>query len=237
VFNVTGGLALRGSAYTGLRQPTLNELYRSFTVFPVVTRANPALENEKLRGFEGGFDWRPARGLSVSATAFDNKVRGAIANVTIAPNVRQRQNVGAVHARGLEFGAELKRRNLSFSASFAYTDAKVEAPGTALDGKRPAQTPRYAASATAAWHPLSDATFALTLRHTGAQYEDDLETDLLPAATTLDAFAEMPIAGPFSLVLRGENLTDETVVTRNSGGSIDLGTPRTLWAGVRVAFR
>ena len=237
VFKVTGGLALRGSAYTGLRQPTLNELYRSFTVFPVVTRANPGLENEKLRGFEGGLDWRPARGLSFSATAFDNKVRGAIANVTIAPNVRERQNVGAVHARGLELGAEFKRRHLSFSASLAYTDARVEAPGTALDGKRPAQTPRYAASATAAWHPLSDMTFALTLRHTGAQYEDDLETDLLPAATTLDAFAEVPIAGPVSLVLRGENLWDARVVTRNSGGSIDLGTPRTLWAGVRVAIR
>ena len=78
---------------------------------------------------------------------------------------------------------------------------------------------------------------ATTLRHTGAQYEDDLETDLLPAATTLDAYAEVPLAGAFSLVLRGENLWDETVVTRNSGGSIDLGTPRTLWAGVRVAFR
>ena len=73
-----------------------------------------------------------------------------------------------------------------------------------------------------------------TLRHTGAQFEDDLETDLLPAATTLDAYAEVPLAGPFSLVLRAENLTDTQVVTRNQAGSIDLGAPRTLWAGVKV---
>ena len=33
---------------------------------------------------------------------------------------------------------------------------------------------------------------------------------------------------------RAENLFDETVVTRNQGGSIDLGTPRTLWIGVRI---
>ncbi len=237
VIKLGGGFALRGSAYTGLRQPTLNELYRTFTVFPVVTRANAALENEKLRGFEAGIDWRPTAGLSFSATAFDNKVRNAIANVTIAPNVRQRQNVGAVHAKGIELGAEAKLGAFSLSGSFAYTDAKVEAPGTALDGKRPAQTPRYAASATAAWRPSPHTTLALTLRHTGAQFEDDLETDTLPAATTLDAYAEMHVAGPFSLVLRGENLWDEVVVTRNSGGSIDLGTPRTLWAGVRVAFR
>ena len=237
VVKLLGGLSARGSAYTGLRQPTLNELYRSFIVFPVVTKANAALENEALRGFEGGFDWRPARGLSFSATAFDNKVRHAIANVTIAPNLRQRQNVDAIHARGLELGGEIKAGNLSFTGSFAYTDAKVEAPGTALDGKRPAQTPKYAASATAAWRPFNDATLALTLRHTGAQFEDDLETDVLPAATTLDAFVQVPLVGPFSLVLRGENLTDETVVTRNSGGSIDLGTPRTLWAGIKVAIR
>jgi vitamin B12 transporter len=237
VFKAASGLALRGSAYTGMRQPTLNELYRSFTVFPIVTRANAALENEKLRGFEGGFDWQPARGLSFSATAFDNKVRGAIANVTLSPTLRDRQNVGAVHARGLELGAEVKTGTLSFTGSFAYTDAAVEAPGTALDGKRPAQTPRYAASATAAWRPGRDMTLALTLRHTGAQFEDDLETDVLPPATTLDAFAQVPLVGPFSLILRGENLFDETVVTRNSGGSIDLGTPRTLWAGIRVAIR
>ncbi len=237
VVKLVGGLAARGSAYTGLRQPTLNELYRSFTVFPIVTKANAALENEQLRGFEAGLDWRPARGLSFSATAFDNRVRHAIANVTIAPNLRQRQNVDAIHARGLELGGEVKAGNLSFSGSFAYTDAKVEAPGTALDGKRPAQTPKYAASATAAWRPFSDATFALTVRHTGAQFEDDLETDVLHPATTLDAYVQVPVAGPFSLVLRGENLTDETVVTRNSGGSIDLGTPRTLWAGIRVAIR
>lgn len=237
VFNVSKTLALRGSAYTGLRQPTLNELYRSFTVFPVVTRANAALENEKLRGFEGGLDWHPLEGISLSATAFDNKVRGAIANVTIGENLRERRNVGAVHAKGIELGAEAKVGAISLSGSFAYTDAQVEAPGTALDGKRPAQTPRYAASATAAWRPSPRTTLALTLRHIGAQYEDDLETDLLPAATTLDAYAEVPLTRGFSFVLRGENLWDEVIVTRSSGGSIDLGTPRTLWAGVRVAFR
>ena len=44
----------------------------------------------------------------------------------------------------------------------------------------------------------------------------------------------VPITGPFSLILRGENLMNVSVVTRNSGGTIDLGTPRTVWAGVRA---
>ena len=56
----------------------------------------------------------------------------------------------------------------------------------------------------------------------------------MPAATTLDAYAEAPLGKALALVLRGENLTDERVVTRNQGGSIDLGAPRTLWIGLKL---
>ncbi len=237
VVKVNGALALRASAYTGLRQPTLNELYRSFTVFPITTRANAALENERLRGFEAGLDWHPIPAITLSGTAFDNKVRDAIANVTINATTRERRNVAAVAARGLEFTGEAKFGAFTFNASASYTEAKVEAPLTALDGKRPAQTPRWAATATAAWRPRPDLTLAFTVRHTGAQFEDDLQTTVLPRVTILNAFAQVPLAGPFSLILRGENLADAAVITRDSGGSIDLGTPRTLWAGVRVALR
>src|SRR3546814_6714215 len=38
-------VSLRAAAYTGLRQPTLNELYRPFVVFPVETRANRSEEH------------------------------------------------------------------------------------------------------------------------------------------------------------------------------------------------
>jgi len=51
LFYATRQLELRASAYTGLRLPTLNELYRPFVVFPVVTQANAALENERLQGW------------------------------------------------------------------------------------------------------------------------------------------------------------------------------------------
>lgn len=238
VLDLGKGLALRGSAYSGLRQPTLNELYRSFTVFPVVTRANAALGNERLVGFEGGIDYAPIPALRLSLTAFDNRVRHAIANVTIAANLRERRNVDAIHARGVELGASGALGALRIDGSLAWTDSRVEAGGTslALDGLRPAQTPKLAASVTLAWQPNAGWRFAATLKHVGAQFEDDLQTDVLPAATTLDAFAELPLTGKVSLVLRAENLTDAQVVTRNQGGSLDLGTPHTLWAGLRIAL-
>ena len=233
-----GGLDLRGSAYTGLRLPTLNELYRPFTVFPVTTRANAALVNERLVGFEAGFDWTPGDTFHLSATAFDNKVEHAIANVTIGANLRERRNVDAVHARGVELGLGARLATISLDASLAWTHARLETSGAspALNGKRPAQTPELAASATLTWHPRPGWRLALTAKHVGAQYEDDLQTDLLPAATTLDAFAALPLGKRVQLVLRGENLTGTTVITRNQAGSVDLGAPRTLWAGLRISI-
>ena len=238
VLQLGSGLDLRGSAYTGLRLPTLNELYRPFTVFPVTTRANAALVNERLVGFEAGFDWNPADTFHLSGTAFDNKVEHAIANVTIGANLRERRNVDAVHARGIELSLGARRGPVSLDASLAWTDARIEASGAsaALDGKRPAQTPKLAASATLSWQPRPRWRLALTAKHTGAQYEDDLQTDLLPAATTIDAFAALPLGRHVQLVLRAENLTATEIVTRNQGGSIDLGAPRTLWAGLRISM-
>lgn len=232
------GLSLRAAAYTGLRQPTLNELYRPFTVFPVTTRANAALENERLAGFEGGLDWTPLPDLTLRLTGFDNRVKGAIANVTIGPNLRERRNVDAVHSRGVEAGLTGKLGQFSLAAALSWLSARVEASGASagLDGKRPAQVPRLAASATLAWRPAERWLVAATLRHTGAQWEDDLQTDLLPAATTLDAVAELPLIDRLLLVLRGENLSGVRIITRNQAGSTDLGAPRTLWAGFRISI-
>lgn len=231
VWQAGEGLRLRAAAYSGLRLPTLNELYRPFTVFPVTTRANANLANERLRGFDLGLDAEPVDGVTLSLTAFDNRLRNAIANVTIGPNLRQRQNVRAIAARGIEAGLGIERGPWRFDGALALTRARVRASG-ALDGKRPAQTPALAGSATLAWQPAANTRLAATLRHTGRQFEDDLETDALPAATTLDLFGQVPLAGALSLVLRGENVTNTKVVTRNQGGSIDLGAPRTLWAGL-----
>lgn len=232
-----GGLTLRASAYSGLRQPTLNELYRPFTVFPVTTRANALLGNERLVGFEAGADFEPVKGVRLSATAFDNRVRHAVANVTIGTNLRERQNVDAIRARGLELGAGIEAGALRLDGSLAWTDARVEAASSpALNRKRPAQTPELAASATLAWQLRQGWRLAATVKHVGAQFEDDLQTDVLPAATTLDAFAQFPLSRRVSLILRAENLTDTQIVTRNQAGSIDLGAARTVWAGLRVAL-
>lgn len=230
--------SVRAAAYSGLRLPTLNELYRPFVVFPVTTQANAALGNERLEGFEAGIDVTPTDGIRFGLTAFDNRVANAIANVTVGPNLRQRRNIDAIRSRGIEASATLTFDRLSFEGALAFTDAETQGSGlaAALDGNRPSQTPKWVAGATVAYRPAENWLLSATVRHIGAQFEDDLETDVLPAATTFDAFAQVPLTGELALVLRGENLTDETIVTRNQGGSIDVGTPRTLWAGLKLGF-
>jgi len=165
-------------------------------------------------------------------------VKNAIANVTISPNLRRRANLPAIDARGIEASVAAKFGAISIDGALAWTDAEVRGEGLSadLDGKRPAQTPDLAATLTLSWEPAPGWRVAGTLRHVGAQFEDDRQIDSLPAATTIDAFLTIPLRQKFALVLRVENLTDEDVVTRNQAGSIDLGVPRTLWAGLRYGF-
>ena len=238
LLRATPSLDLRVAAYSGLRLPTLNELYRPFVVFPVVTQANADLANEELRGVEAGLDWRPIEGLALSLTAFDNRLENAIANVTLGPNLRQRRNLPASETRGVEAGLRVQRGPIRFDSSLSFSDPRIVGEGAslALDGNRPPQSPRWMAAASIGYAPADGTIISLSLRHVGAQFEDDLETDVLPAFTTLGAYAQVPLVGQLDLVLRAENLFDETIVTRNDGGDLDLGAPRTLWVGVRYGF-
>lgn len=236
LWRAASGFDLRAAVYTGMRLPTLNELYRPFVVFPVTTNANPDLKPERLVGYEIGADWRPADNLSLAVTLFDNRVEDAIANVTLSANLRQRQNVASVASRGVEASANVSLGEFSLAASTAWTDATVHAPGTSIHGNRPAQVPHLAVAATLAWKNASRWKVSATLRHVGPQFEDDLETDILPAATTVDAVAEAPLGRRTRFFARIENLLAERIVTRNQGGSLDLGAPRTFWAGLRLSF-
>jgi iron complex outermembrane receptor protein len=237
VLHLSDAIAVRAAGYTGLRLPTLNELYRPFTVFPITTQANAALAPEKLKGAEVGIDLTPADGVMIGMTAFYNRLDDAIANVTTGKNQRQRRNIDAVIAKGIELTANAKLpAGFALSTSYAYSHSIARAPGQAFNGFAPAQSPRHAASATLGWTSPQGASLSATLRYVGKQYEDDLQTDALPDVLTLDAVARFPLREGVMLKARGENLLDTTVITRNVAGSMDLGAPRTIWVGIGFAF-
>lgn len=252
-YAITPALALRGAGYTGWRLPTLNELYRPFRVGADATAANPALGNERVRGGDVGFDFQPIPGWRLSATGFYNALDDAVANVTLGrgpgvfPQVgfvaaggafRQRGNLDSIEAKGAEVEASARRGILDARLSYAWTDSRVRASGAAagLDGLRPANTPPQQLSATLGVRPRRG-DLALTVRHASGQWEDDLNTRRLPAATTLDAFAAIRLTRGVRLIGRAENLADERVISGiAANGVIDLGAPRTLWIGVDVGL-
>ena len=244
------GFSLRSAAYLGWRMPTLNELFRPFRSGLDATAANPELKPERLAGVEAGLEYGHGP-LHLSLTGFVNRLKDAIANVTLGegpgqfPEVgfvaaggvfRQRRNVDAVKVHGIEASGDWTSGPWFVRAGASLTHARMEGSGTAafLDGLRPAQTPKFAGTLAAGWEQDGKSA-QLVLRRIGAQFDDDLNEDVLKGATTLDAYASWPVTRRLQLVLRGENITDALVEAAiNGDGSIERATPRTLWIGLRL---
>lgn len=232
------GFSLRAAGYRGWRLPTLNELYRPFRVGAEVTTANEMLKPERLWGGEVGVDWNSGD-TKLSATLFANHLTNAIANVTLAPNLNQRQNLDAIDSKGVEVSAEQRLGPATLRATYALTDAKVDASGGAatLDGRRPAQIAKHGASLSLRSNASGPFGGFATLRYVGKQNEDDLGLLELGDALTLDAGVSWKLAEAISIEARGENLTDELVPAAiSSSGIVERATPRTLWVGARVSF-
>jgi outer membrane receptor protein involved in Fe transport len=247
---IGGGVSLRSAAYLGWRMPTLNELFRPFRAGADATAANPNLDPEQLAGAEAGLDYSKGP-FTASLTGFVNRLKDAIANVTLGhgpgtfPGVgfvgaggtySQRQNVDAVKVQGIEAAVAWNEGPWSLSAGASITHARMEGSNAAafLDGLRPAQTPKYSGSLAVGWQQDGKGA-QLILRRVAAQFDDDLNTDLLKAATTLDASASWPLTHRLQLLARAENLTNALVMAGiNGDGSLERATPRTLWIGVRL---
>lgn len=230
--------SLRAAGYRGWRLPTLNELYRPFRVGAEVTTANAALKPERLWGGEVGIDWGTGD-TKLSATLFANHLTNAIANVTLAPNLNQRQNLDAIDSKGIELSAEQRIGPATLRATYAFTDAEVDASGgaLALDGRRPAQIAKHGGSVSLRSNASGPFGGFATLRYVGKQNEDDLGLLELGDALTLDAGLSWRLAEAVSIEARGENLFDELVPAAiSSSGIVERATPRTLWIGARVSF-
>ena len=245
-----GGVSVRGAAYLGWRLPTLNELFRPFRLGSDATAANPGLEPERLAGAEAGLRWSrgPAR---FEATAFHNRLRDPVSNVTLAsgpgvfPGVgfvpaggayRQRQNLSAIRSTGIEADLGWNEGPWSAGLSVALVHARVRASGlaSALDGLRPAQTPALTAAGRLGWERRRTEAMVF-LRYAGPQFDDDLNLERLPAAMTVDVSGAIPVTPYAQLRLRVENLLDrDNAVGFATGGAVERSTPRTIWLGLRL---
>ena len=253
-YDLTEVLYLRGAAYAGFRQPTLNELYRSFRVANDITAANPNLKPEKLYGVEAAIGGANSTGFSWEGAVFYNALTDSIANLTIIPSsatpatdpiegfipaggsLRQRGNVARIDAVGVEARVEQRWEMFGVRLAASYTNAEVDGGTEApqLTGLRPAQAPEFAATAGIDWYAPYGFTVRLDLRYEGDRFEDDLNSRPLDEAFTVDVRVDYQITDHVSIYGAVDNLFDAEVQTRLTS-VYEYGPPQ-LWR-IGLAYR
>jgi outer membrane cobalamin receptor len=223
-----GRWRLRASANRAFRAPTLNELYRNFRAGNAVTLANDALRPETLSGVEAGADWVGER-TRVSLTFYRNSLDDLITNVTRSVTsqliTRQRDNTGSALARGIE--AKLTRRlgPLRFESAYLLADSRVST------GQRIPQVAKQQGSAQLIYEGGST-LLAAGVRASGLQFEDDLNSYLLPGYAVWHVTARQRLPRGFSLNLQIENMLNREIVAGYSPTPL-VGAPRLIRAGLR----
>jgi outer membrane receptor protein involved in Fe transport len=262
LYHVSDRVSVWGAANSGFRAPTLTELYRQFAVGAVTTFPNNALGPERLVGGEAGLNLAPMRNLTVRTTWFHNRVSDPVANVTqiasfcsaraVPAGCAQKQNLGKTRVRGIQADAEYRLGTFwRVSGAYMRDDAKVTDGGTvpALVGKFLPQVPKHRGSVQVAYSNPKIATVALGIQAAGLQFNDDLNTQFIPAATLAAAGYDPVAAG-----LPGYTVVDLTIA-RDIGRNIQafvgaqnlfdadyfvqtnpstVGTPRLVNVGIRV---
>ena len=249
-YALSEAVALRAAAYAGFRPPTLNELHRPFRVGNDVTEANPTLKPETLQGAEVGLGGEGA--VRWSTDIFYNQLNDPITNVTlgVGPGVfptagfipaggtlRQRQNAGEIRAWGVEAEASgAAGAALGWRLAGAYTDAEVRGGTVArqLTGLRPAQTPRWTATAGLDARLGERLSTSADLRYESARWEDDLNTRRLSAGAVLDISAEWALNVRSAIYVAADNVANAKLeVGETADHAESFAAPRT----VRVGFR
>lgn len=243
LLHLSDRFALRGSVYGGFRAPSLNELYRPFRVGIVLTQANPDLGPERLLGGELGLNHTLSSNFSWRATAFWDRVKDPIANVTVSvtPSLinRQRKNLGRARIRGVSFEADYQPApQLRLQASYLLSDARVsEFPAAPnIEGNLLPQVPRHRASLRLDYLHPEVLNVSLRGRFESSRFDDDQNRLRLASLFVADLTLDRPLTESWGAFLSVENLFDRRYAVQATPVDL-LGTPRTVTGGLRFDLR
>jgi outer membrane receptor protein involved in Fe transport len=245
LYHLTHRVSVWGGLGSGFRAPTLNELYRQFSVGAVLTLPNNQLGPERLVGGDLGVNVNPVRNLTVRTTWFDNRVRNPVSNVTIATNRQQRQNLGRTRITGIQSDVEYRLRDAwRVTGGYFYNDATVRefAANPMLVGKYLPQVPKHRGSFQIAYSSARYASVALGVQFIGRQFDDDQNTRAVPGEAEpglpgygiVDVFLSRPVARAFEVFFGVQNLAGREYFVGTLPTTI--GSPRLINAGLRVRF-
>ena len=243
-YGATEWLQLRAAAYRAFRAPTLAELYRESAVEGLTLLPNPSLGAEDLYGAEMGFDLPLTDGLDFRATGFWDDISNPITNVDVAfdpvtgeATTRVRRNLGLARTVGCEAeGVYELLPGLTVSASYLFADATLvrSSADPDLEGNRLAQIPRHAVTFGGRYRNPDLFTLAAEGRFVDDQFEDEENLQRLTGYFLVNASLSRRL--PFwngEAFIAGENLADHEYPVDRGGGILNVGTPLTVFGGLR----
>jgi outer membrane receptor protein involved in Fe transport len=252
LYKVSERVSVWGDIGWGFRAPTLNELYRQFSVGLTRTLANETLGPERLFGGEFGLRLDASRNVSIRSTYYDNRVKNPVANVTIGTNLQQRQNLGRTRIRGWQNDVETRvGQYVRVAAGYLFNNAKVTeynpvpAPGIAvvdLTGRYLPQVPKHRGSVSVAYANPRYLNVAVAGTFYGRQFDDDQNARIKPGETEpglpgyglVDLSASREIGRNIEVFFGVQNLFDQEYYVQLLPTTI--GSPRLVNGGVRVRW-
>ncbi|HVQ14457.1 MAG TPA: TonB-dependent receptor, partial [Vicinamibacterales bacterium] len=245
LYRFTDRVSVWGDVGWGFRAPTLNELYRQFSVGLVRTLANEDLGPERLFGGEVGVRLETSRNSSFRSTFYDNGVKNPVSNVTIGMNLQQRQNLGRTRIRGWQNDVEVRLRpSLRLTGGYLFNNAKVTEfeANPALVGLYLPQVPKHRGSVGVSYSNPRYVTVAATGMFFGRQFDDDLNQRTKPGETepglppygVLDFSVSRDFGRNFEAFFGVQNTFDQEYYVQLQPTT--TGSPRLINGGIRVRF-
>ncbi|MPZ19889.1 MAG: TonB-dependent receptor [Luteitalea sp.] len=244
-YRFTDRISAWGAINWGFRAPTLNELYRQFRVGATLTRANEDLGPERLLGGEAGVNVAASRNMTVRATWYDNRVKNPVSNVTVATNVRQRQNLGRTRIRGLQTDVEYRLGSTwRLSGGYLFNHATVREfdASPVLVGNFLPQVPKHRGAMHVVYSDPRLVTLGFGVQVIGRQFDDDQNIRVvpgegapgLPGYAVVDVTASRDVGRGLQVFVGAQNLLGQEYFVGTNPTTI--GSPRLVHIGVRARF-
>ena len=256
----TATVALRGSVYSSLRSPTLNELYKPFReAGNVITESNPDLRPERLTGVDVGADLQLGGSVVTRLTAFYSVVRDPILEVTLAlagstgrtippcgfvpagGTCRRRENIDEFQTSGIETEVEIRpHRYWTFGASHVWNPTEFTKAPTqpAVVGKVARGTAKHQATALVGLDHPDIVSLGVTTRFVGSRFDDDLNAFPLESFVVTDVRVSRRLTSSANAFVTIENVFDRVYeVTRAANGFVRVGGPRFIEGGIQYRWR
>jgi len=194
---------LRASVGTGVKNPTLIELFGFFPSTNFV--GNPDLQPESSLGVSIGYE-QSIGNLDFSIDAFRSELSDEITTLFNPDFSTTVINLESDSSRqGIEIAASWSADNFHLSGSASFLDSEQ-------DEVEEIRRPDFLASATGTWTPTENLALTLSVDHNGKQLDTDFATFQnveLDSFTLLGANVRYSVSDNVVLTLRGSNLLDE----------------------------